>query len=187
MKGYWQVPLTRLASIYYPGWLISVPCHAIRFKEHTSNFSMDVISRLEGCDAYIDDLKLYSGSWEDHIELLRKFFCRLRDAQLTINSEFYRAQVVFLGHIVGQGEVALVASMVDAIVHFPIPDDKHAVMRFLGLAAYYRKFFLQLLHCCRTTDRFTMETAGVCVEHRVSTCLQEDQIFIVISTYFEGP
>jgi len=33
-----------------------------------------------------------------------------------------------------QGKVAPVASKVDAIVHFPIPDDKHAVMRFLGMA-----------------------------------------------------
>ena len=47
---------------------------------------------------------------------------------------------MFLGHIVGQGEVAPVASKVDAIVRFPTPDDKHAVMRYLGMAGYYHKF-----------------------------------------------
>ena len=58
-----------------------------------------VISGMEGFDAYIDDLVLYSGNWEDHIQLLRKFFGRLRDAHLTVNlskSEFCRARVVFL-------------------------------------------------------------------------------------------
>ena len=29
-----------------------------------------VISVLDGCDAYIDDLALYSGKWEDHTSLL---------------------------------------------------------------------------------------------------------------------
>ena len=104
-----------------------------------------VIAGLDGCETYIGDLVLYSDSWEIHIKLLREFFCRVRDAHLTVNfskSEFCRTRVVFLGHIAGQGEVAPVASKVDAIVNFPTPGDKHKVMRFLGTARYYRKF------CC---------------------------------------
>jgi len=81
------------------------------------------------------------------LKLLRKFFSRLRGAHLTVNlakSEFCRARVVFLGHIVSQGEVAPVASKVDAILKFPIPTDKSEVMRFLGIAGYYRKFCYNL-------------------------------------------
>ena len=76
---------------------------------------------------------------------MRDFFVRLRDAQLTINlpkSEFCQACVVFLGHVVGQGEVAPVAAQVVAILKFPAPTDKREVIRFLGMAGYYRKF------CC---------------------------------------
>jgi len=47
---------------------------------------------------------------------------------------------VFLGHMVGQGEVAPVASKVDAILNFPVPTDNREVMRFLGMAGYYCKF-----------------------------------------------
>ena len=47
---------------------------------------------------------------------------------------------MFLGHIMGQGEVAPVASKVNAIVNFPTPVDKREVMRFLGMAGYHRKF-----------------------------------------------
>jgi len=36
-----------------------------------------VISGLDGCEAYIDDLVLYSASWEEHVKLLKKFFSRL--------------------------------------------------------------------------------------------------------------
>ena len=150
LKGYWQVPLTRraqeLSAFVTPDGLFQYRVMPFGLKNAPATFQRminNVISGLVGCDAYIDDLVLYSRSWEDHIELLRKFFCRLRDAQLTVNlskSEFCRARVVFLGHIVGQGEVAPVASKVNAIVNFPTPDDKHAVMRFLGMAGYYRKF-----------------------------------------------
>ena len=49
---------------------------------------------------------------------------------------------MFLGHVVGQGEVAPVAAKVAAIFKFPAPTDKREVMRFLGMAGYYCKF------CC---------------------------------------
>ena len=102
-----------------------------------------VISGLEGCDAYIDDVIVYSDTWEQHVKQLKAFLCRLRDARLTVNlvkSEFCRARVVFLGHVVGQGEVKPVSIKVQAIVQFPVPTNKHELMRFLGMSGYYRKF-----------------------------------------------
>ena len=62
---------------------------------------------------------------------------------MTINlpkSEFCQARVVFLGHVVGQGEVAPVMTKVQAISNFPAPSNKHELMRFLGMSGYYRKF-----------------------------------------------
>lgn len=45
-----------------------------------------------------------------------------------------------LGYVVGQGEVAPIVAKVEAILKFPAPSDKREVMRFLGMARYYRKF-----------------------------------------------
>ena len=64
---------------------------------------------------------------------------------MTINipkSEFCQRHVVFLSHVVGQGEVAPVAAKVEAILKFPDPTDKREVMRFIGMAGNYRNF------CC---------------------------------------
>ena len=152
LKGYWQVPLTKraqeLSAFITPDGLFQYRVMPFGLKNAPATFQRmmnNVIHGLEGCDAYIDDLVLYSQCWEDHKQLLKKFFGRLQDANLTVNlhkSEFCRARVVFLGHIVGQGEVSPVTSKVDAIVNFPTPMDKREVMRFLGMAGYYRKF------CC---------------------------------------
>ena len=49
---------------------------------------------------------------------------RLSDAKLTVNlakSEFCHANLTFLGHIVGQGQVKPVEAKVEAISDFPVP------------------------------------------------------------------
>ena len=47
-------------------------------------------------------------NWSDHIRQIKLFFQIMRDTKLTINlmkSEFGKATVKYLGHIVGQGQV----------------------------------------------------------------------------------
>ena len=71
-----------------------------------------------------------------------KDFERLSKAKLTINlakSEFCHATLTFLGHVVGQGQVKPVEAKVKAISDFPVPTCKRQLMRFLGMAGYYRK------------------------------------------------
>ena len=55
-----------------------------------------------------------------------------------MKSEFCHAKVIFLGHVVGLGQVAPVTTKVEAVCRFPVPTDK--LMRFLGMAGYYLKF-----------------------------------------------
>ena len=50
------------------------------------------------------------------------------------------ARITFLGHEAGGGIVAPVAAKVDAICKLPIPSNRKAVQRFLGMAGYYRRF-----------------------------------------------
>ena len=103
----------------------------------------NVICGLDGCDAYIDDVIIYSDSWSDHLQRIRKFFDRLSKAKLTVNlakTEFCHATVTFLGHLVGQGQVKPLEAKVNAISEFPVPKCKRQLMRFLGMAGYYRKF-----------------------------------------------
>jgi hypothetical protein len=62
---------------------------------------------------------------------------------LTVNlvkSDFCKATVTFLGHVVGQGQVKPVDAKVVAITKFPKPETKRQLMRFLGMAGFYRKF-----------------------------------------------
>ena len=104
-----------------------------------------VIAALEGCEAYNDDVTIYSDTWEEHLKIIQKLFERLSKAMLTINhsrSEFGQAQVTYLRHIVRQGEVKPVSAKVEAIANFPQPESMKQLMRFLGMAVYYQRFSL---------------------------------------------
>ena len=100
-----------------------------------------IIAGLEHCEAYTDDAIIYNDKWNHHLETIKAFFGRLSEAKPMINlakSEFCHANLTFLGHV-GKGQVKPVGAKVEAISDFPVPTCKRQLMRFLGMADYYRK------------------------------------------------
>ena len=150
LKGFWQVPLTdrakEVSAFATPNGLYQYKVMPFGMKNSPATFQRlvnNVICGLDGCDAYIDDVIIYSDSWSDHLQRIRQFFDRLSKAKLTVNlakTEFCHASVTFLGHLVGQGQVKPLEAKVNAISEFPVPECKRQLMRFLGMAGYYRKF-----------------------------------------------
>ncbi len=102
-----------------------------------------VVGDMQGCAVYLDDVVVYSDTWETHMEHVRELFIRLAEARLTVNlakCEFVRATVTYLGRVVGQGHVCPVSAKVDAVEQYPVQATKKELMRFLGLVGYYRSF-----------------------------------------------
>lgn len=152
LKGYYQVPLTpraqEISAFITPSGLYSYTRMAFGLRNAPSSFQRlmnRVVAGLEGCAVYIDDVVCYSDTWEVHLARIRSLFERLAAANLTVNlakCEFARATVVYLGKVVGQGNVRPVRAKVLAIDKFPRPVTKKELMRFLGMIGYYRNF------CC---------------------------------------
>ncbi len=102
-----------------------------------------VLGGVSKCKAYLDDIVVYSDTWDEHLLTLKTVFERLQDASLTLNlvkCEFGKATVTYLGKQVGQGQVRPVALKVQAIVDFAVPRTKRDLRRFLGMSGYYRGF-----------------------------------------------
>ena len=150
LKGFWQIPLTErakeISAFVTSDGLFQYNVMPFGMKNSPATFQRlvnTVISGLDGCDAYIDDVIIHNNTFEDHLQSIRSLFDRLSDANLTINlskSAFCHAVVTFLGHEVGRGKVMPIEAKIKAISEFPIPDGKKQLMRFLGMAGYYRKF-----------------------------------------------
>ena len=83
-----------------------------------------VVGDLEGCAVYLDDVVVYSDCWDSHVLHIHLLFERYAAARLTVNlakCDFAHATVMYLGHVVGQGQVR---EKVLSIKQFPLPMTK---------------------------------------------------------------
>ncbi len=150
LKGYWQVPLTARASevsaFVTPDDFLNYTVMAFGMRNAPATFQrlmQKVLSGVKSCEAYLDDVVVYSDSWEEHLATLRDIFARLSEASLTINlakCEFCKAVVTYLGKQVGHGQIRPVEAKVTAILQYPAPKTKRELRRFLGMVGYYRAF-----------------------------------------------
>ncbi|KAL0152923.1 hypothetical protein M9458_051752 [Cirrhinus mrigala] len=150
LKGYWQVPLTARASeisaFVTPDNLLKYSVMAFGMRNAPATFQrlmQRVLSDIPNCEAYLDDVVVFSHTWEEHLSSLDQVFKELSNASLTLNlkkCEFAKAVVTYLGKKVGQGQVKPVEAKIEAILEFPIPRNKRELRRFLGMVGYYRSF-----------------------------------------------
>ena len=92
---------------------------------------------------YIDDINIFSHTFEEHLEHLNFVFQRIRKAGLKFNKakcNFIRKELLFLGHVVNNDEISPNPSTVQKILDFPQSRTIKGLRSFLGLAGYYRKF-----------------------------------------------
>lgn len=150
LKGYWQVPLSACAREIYafimPTGLYEYTVMSFGLWNAPATFQRlmnMVVIGLEGCAVYLDDVVIFSDTWDAHVQCVHAFFSRLAEARLTVNlekCEFARVTVTYLGQVVGQGQVRPVDAKVRAVVQFPIPVTKKELMHFLAFVGYYRSF-----------------------------------------------
>ena len=97
----------------------------------------------EICQVYIDDIAIFSQSWQEHCVHIERVLGKLRRAGLTANvgkCQWGHTSCVFLGHVIGHGLVSPADLKVNAVREFPVPSTKKEVRQFLGLTGYYRRF-----------------------------------------------
>ena len=150
LKGYWQVPLTprakEISAFVTPEGFYQYKVMPFGMNNSPATFQHminKITVNFEGCEAYIDDVVVFGNTWKQHFERMHQLFRRLRSAKLTVNlvkRDFGHAHVTYLGHVAGQGQVKPVTAKVDAIINYPLPNNKREVMRFLGMSGYYRNF-----------------------------------------------
>ena len=101
------------------------------------------ISCLKNTKVYVDYVIVNSKNWADHFKYIRALFDRLTLYQLTVNlskSDFGKATVIYLGHVVGQGKIPPIEAKVQGISKFVPPNDRKSLRRFLGMAEFWRNF-----------------------------------------------
>ena len=115
-RGYWQVPVAEESkektAFTTPFGLYEFNVMPFGLHNAPATFQRLMNRVLEGCQefalAYIDDVVVYSKSWEEHLQHLHKVFSCLQHAGLTLKlrkCQFGKSKVHYLGHIIGNGEI----------------------------------------------------------------------------------
>ena len=150
-KGYWQVPLCsedkEKTAFPTPKGLYQFTTMPFGLSGAPATFQRMMDSVLRDTEqftgVYLDDIIIYSDSWEDHLEHLKEILRRLSDANLTLKLKkcvFAAEECTYLGHQIGRGGVRPEESKIQAVAGLPRPTTKKDVRTFLGMAGYYRRF-----------------------------------------------
>jgi hypothetical protein len=92
---------------------------------------------------YLDDIMIYSKSFEEHVEHIEKVLMKLKEINAVIKlkkCEFGKRNLEFLGHRVGKDGLQPGVEKVEKIKNMKRPENVTEVRSFLGLCSYYRKF-----------------------------------------------
>ena len=98
---------------------------------------------LRECLVYLDDVIIFSTTFEEHIDRLQAVFTRLLDYNLKLKAtkcEFMKSEVTYLGHIVSRDGIRTDPEKTAAIENWPEPKTVKDVRAFLGFTGYYRRF-----------------------------------------------
>jgi hypothetical protein len=92
---------------------------------------------------YLDDILIFSGTWDEHVRHVKKVLDTLQREKLYVKfskCEFGKTTLVYLGHIVGGGQLKIDPSNIQVIVNWPEPKSVTEIQGFLGEVQYWRRF-----------------------------------------------
>ena len=112
----------------------------------------------EVCLAYLDDLIIFSSTFEQHLERLQMVFDRLVDADLKLKPSkcsLFQRKVKFLGSIVSGEGIEPDPEKVQAVADWPRPLNLTEVRAFVALASYYRRHIHSFAEIARPLHELT--------------------------------
>jgi hypothetical protein len=103
----------------------------------------ELFGDIEGVHIVFDDIIIAAVNDADHDRILRLLFERARRLNVRFNRhklQFKVREVKYLGNLISADGLQIDDDKVRAITEMPVPEDKKALLRFLGMIAYISKF-----------------------------------------------
>ena len=104
------------------------------------------------CLLYLDDVIIFSKTFDEHLERLGKVLSRLSEASLKISPKkchFFQSEVTFLGHVVSKEGVSTDPDKIAAVKNWREPTTVKQLKSFLGFCSYYRRYVQSFANIAR--------------------------------------
>ncbi|MBW0571811.1 hypothetical protein O181_111526 [Austropuccinia psidii MF-1] len=112
---------------------------------------------------YIDDIIIYSETWEDHVKYIDRVLSKCTPINLKISLKkcnFGQQELLELGHQVSGLSLAIDQNEVAAVLQKPVPKHIKEMQSFLGFASYYRNYIQAFSH--RTSSLYKLYIDATC-------------------------
>ena len=129
------------------------------------------------CTAYLDDVLIYSDSFDEHIEHVTKVLEQLTEFKLQCKPqkcEFHVQSTGYLGVVNSIDGVGMDPKKIESIVACPIPHVVKDVKSFLGFSGYYQRFIrdyskvtMSLNHLTKKAVPFVWDTSHFDYEREI--------------------
>ena len=167
--GYWQVELTEASrpltaftmgplGFYECVWMPFGLTNAPTTFQHLMESCLGEM-HLNWCIFYLDDIIVF---FQEHIRTLRGVSEKLSAAGLRLKPskcEFFKSQIVYLGHTVSKDGIETEKKKVTAIQEWLVPKTVTEVHSFLNFTNYYCK-----VHTKICPDHLTYQSISVWIE-----------------------
>ncbi|GFT34874.1 retrovirus-related Pol polyprotein from transposon 17.6 [Trichonephila clavipes] len=135
LKGYWAIPMAEdsknLTSFKTHRQQYRFKVMSFGLKNASATFQREMNKALscyrEFSRAYIDDIAIFSKNWEEHLLHLDTILTKLSELNFTVNLKkcaFGKAQIKYLGHIIGSGKHEPDPEKTAVINNLPVPKTK---------------------------------------------------------------
>ena len=152
-SGYWQIKVKdkdqeKTAFVTKSGLyeFIVMPCGLVGAPSTFGRCMKKILRHLQWqtCLVYLDDIKVFSKDFTEHLHRLEQVLQRIQEAGLKLKPSkchLFQKQVLFLGPVVsGIAGIATDPKKVEAVVSWPPPINVSQVRSYLGFCSYYRRF-----------------------------------------------
>ncbi len=143
--GFWQIPVapadrhktafTTFAGTYQYKRMPFGLCNAPATYQRTLDILLSGF-KWQSCLVYVDDVIVYSRTFEDHLDQVQMILQVLKRAGLSLNVKkchFFKHSVDYLGHVITPGKLAVATKNTEAITNASFPTTQSGVRRFLGM------------------------------------------------------
>ncbi|MBW0555226.1 hypothetical protein O181_094941 [Austropuccinia psidii MF-1] len=98
---------------------------------------------------YIDDIIIYSETWEDHVQYIDRVLSKCTPITLKVSlkkCKFGQQELLALGNRVSGLSLKIDQNKVAAVLQKPVPKNIKETQSFLGFASYYKNHIKYLAH-----------------------------------------
>lgn len=140
--------------------------------------------------AYMDDLVIFTPSFEEHSVILKQVFDRLRISgiQLKPSKCLFASNIVnFLGYELSNKGIKPQDRLTEAIVNFRTPKSKKEMKRFLGTVSFYRCFIKNFATIAEPLNRLTSDKVPFKWDTHCETAFQRLKSLLIIKPVLAFP